>query len=373
MKNLLLLILLLPCVAAGQVSDSIGHSKIISQWLQDGAWDEVISLAHATPAPDALLLQSAGFASYQAGDKTASLDFYNRLLAADSNHKQALYYTALIHKSDEHCDAAIPLLQRLCRAAPASAQYHVLLADCYTVEDESKAAVASLQTARRLSPGSAIIANKLATAWIRTKQWDSAGQLLNSSLQQHPGDPALISTAITLAYTRKQYRRASSLCDSLIATGQPRYESLLTGIYADISLPDYSHAVRLGELLSALGKETEEVLYYTALAHQHLGHWRQADTLLRKCVANVLKPNLEAYYLALADGAAKQKDWARCKTYYDTAYYLFKNPTTLYRKALALESSGRAGDAKQAYKRYLSLPLAMQDTAIAKYLKQKLE
>ena len=120
----------------------------------------------------------------------------------------------------------------------------------------------------------------------------------------------------------------------------------------------------------ALGSETEEVLYYTALAHQHLNHWRSADTLLRRCVARVLKPNLEAYYLALAEGAAQQGDWARSTACYDTAYYLFKNPFTLYRKGLALHSSGRKGEAVQVYKRYLALPEAKQDTAIAHYLQK---
>jgi hypothetical protein len=87
----------------------------------------------------------------------------------------------------------------------------------------------------------------------------------------------------------------------------------------------------------------------------------------------VLKPNLEGYYLALAEGAAQRKDWAHCKAYYDSAYYLFRNPMTLYRKGLAMQSSGRKEDANRAYKKYLSLPLAMQDTAISHYLEKILE
>ena len=370
MKNLLLLIILLPCLAWGQAAYDRPQ---ITQWLQDGAWDDILASADSSPDADSFLLQSAGYASYQSGDKTKSAGYYNRLLILDSNNRQALYYTSVMLKAEEEYEAAIPLLQRLCRIAPAVSQYHVLLADCYSATEERTAAARHLKIARSLSPASPVIANKLANAWIKLKAWDSAGQLLNQAMSMHPREPILISTAISLAYTRKQYVRASALSDSLILTGKMRYESLIIGLYADIAQPNYPHAIQLGNVMMALGSATEEVLYYTALAYQKEDRWREADTLLRKCVAKVLKPNLEAYYLALADGAAQKKDWARCKAYYDTAYYLFKNPTTLYRKGLALQSSGRKEDAQRAYKRYLALPLAMQDTAISHYLEKIVE
>jgi tetratricopeptide (TPR) repeat protein len=126
-------------------------------------------------------------------------------------------------------------------------------------------------------------------------------------------------------------------------------------------------------MLLALGSETEEVLYYTALAHQRLDQWKEADTLLRRCVARVLKPNLEGYYIALAEGAAIQKDWRRAGAYYDTAYYLFKNPLTLYQKGLTMQQGGRKADASKAFKRYLALPEEKQDTAIARYMQRVVE
>jgi tetratricopeptide (TPR) repeat protein len=275
-----------------------------------------------------------------------------------------------MQKGEEHYREAIPLLERLCRIAPSVAQYHVLLADCYSTQDNRRAAIAQLQVARNLSPASAIIANKLANAFSKVRSWDSAMQVLNLAMAQHPWDPALIGTAISITYARKQYARTSAYTDSLIATGRLKYESLLTGLYADMEQKNYQHAIRLGNVLMALGSETEEVLYYTALAHQQLEHWRTADTLLQKCIAKVLKPNLEAYYIALGEGAAKQQQWARSKACYDTAYYLFKRPLILYRKGFALETAGKGAEAIQIYKKYLALPVAVQDTSIARYLRQ---
>ena len=370
MRNvLLLLISFLPVIGAAQGQPAYDRVQIV-QWLQEGAWDEVAAAAQGIADPDSFLLQSAGYASYQAGDKIAATDYYDRLLAMDSNNRQALYYSAVMLKADEQYTPAIPLLRRLCSVAPKVSQYYVLLADCYSAKDERSAAVRHLQTARNLSPASAVIANKLANAWIKMKAWDSAGHLLTQAMNLHPRDPALIGTAISLAYSRKQFGRASALADSLIATGRLRYEALIIALYADIEQPNYPHAIRLGNILMDLGSATEDVLYYTALAHQHLGHWREADTLLRRCVARVLKPNLEGYYVALAEGAAQQQQLARSKAYYDTAYYLFKNPMTLYQSGLAMEMRGKKSEAAQLYKKYLSLPKSRQDTAVAHYMER---
>jgi tetratricopeptide (TPR) repeat protein len=87
----------------------------------------------------------------------------------------------------------------------------------------------------------------------------------------------------------------------------------------------------------------------------------------------VLKPNLEAYYTQLAEIATTTKDWSRAMAYYDTAYYLFKHPYTLYLKGLALQQAGKKTEARQAYKKYLALPIAMQDTSISHYLERILE
>jgi tetratricopeptide (TPR) repeat protein len=366
-KLLVTLLTLIPIMSFAQV----GYDRRqIAQWLQDGAWDEIVTVAQRVEAPDSFLLQSAGYASYQAGDKSAAAGYYNQLLARDSDSRQALYYSAVMLKADERYREAIPLLERLCRKAPMVAQYHVLLGDCYSTQSKFTDAVGQLQAARNLSPNSAIIGNKLANAFGKVRAWDSAMQVLDVAMLQHPGDAALISTGISITYTRKQYARTSAFTDSLIATRKLKYEALLTGLYADIELKNYEHAIRVGNVIMALGSETEEVLYYTAIAHQQLGHWRTADTLLQKCIAKVLKPNLEGYYVALGEGAAKQGQWARSKACYDTAYYLFKRPLTLYRKGFVLENAGKGAEATQAYKRYLALPVAVQDTNISKYLKR---
>jgi tetratricopeptide (TPR) repeat protein len=369
-KILLLSLLLLPFATRAQ--NTSYHAQQIAQWLQQGAWDDVINAAQSAADADSFLLQSAGYASYQNGDKTAACNYFNRLLALDSNNRQALYYTGIIAKGDEAYDVAILMLERLVRNVSSVAAYRVLLADCYTSRNMRAEAINQLLLARNLLPSSAAISNKLVNALMRQKSWDSAQQVLDPAIKQHPHDPALISTAINLAYSRKQYAKASAWTDSLLLTRRPRYEALLVGLYADVADRNQEHTILLGNVLMALGQENEEVLYYTANAHKELRHWDAADSLLKKCVGKMIRPNLETYYLDLAEVAGARHELARSMAYYDTAYYLFRSPVTLYRKGLALQMAGRKTEAKQVYKKYLALP-AMQDTAISHYLQRMIE
>jgi tetratricopeptide (TPR) repeat protein len=370
MKKLLSVLALLSSFGVG-AQNAYDRSKL-NQWQTEGAWSEIISTAKAETAPDLPLMNAAGFAAYQTGDRASALEWFARSLAADSNSRTALYYAAVIHKSEDREAAAIPLLQRLCKNVPENAGYHQLLGDCYSETDQAPAAVDAYRRAYRLTPGSVTIASRLATALQNAKLSEQADTLLRSAMNLHPGTPLLINNAISLAYTRKQYARCATLCDSLIATTKLNYRSLLSGLYADIAQPDYRHAVKLGSVLIAMDAATEEVLYYTAIAEQKLGQYKAADTLLRQCLSKSLKPQLNEVYDALASGAEAQGEFLRSKAYYDTAYYLFKRPEMLYRSGTMLEAHGLKSAATPVYKRYLALPRDRQDTAVARYLKSRL-
>ncbi len=370
MNKLLLFLAVLSGIHAH--AQSSYDSGQLSQWQQEGDWDRILIAARSVERPDLRLLNAAGFAAYQTGDRQEAQHWFDGSLALDSGGRGALYYAALIQRAEGHEQAAIPLLQRLCRQAPDISAYQQLLGDCYAESDQVPAAVDAYRRAFRLSSGSVPLATKLASALQAAKLYDQADTLLRSAMLRHPGTPAIINASILLAYARKQYARCATLCDSLIATGRMNYRALQSGLYADIARTDFRHAVMIGDVLIAMDAVTEEVLYYKAIAHQKLGEWKTADTLLLQCVRKILKPELKDAYLALAEGAEAQGNFLRSRSCYDTAYYLFKNPEILYRAGRMLEAHGMQAQARPVYKRYLALPPGRQDTAISRYLKQRL-
>ncbi len=365
------LVLLLLLSLTGKCQNAAeGDRARINTWLQEGAWDDILKAAAGATFGDTFLLQSAGYAAYHNGDAEAARSYYSRVLSLDSNNRQALYITALLLKSDEQCEAAIPLLERLCRAAPNIAQYPVLLADCYSAAKDGKSALKALLLATALAPSSASVAGRLAGTYNNLGLRDSASAVLSRAMTLHPGDPGLIAQGITVAYAQKKWQMASALADSLIATGKVRYEPLLTAIYADIAFANWKHAVSVGEVLTARGIETEDVLYSIAFAQQKSTNWQVADSLLRRCVRKRLKPELERYYCLLAECAAARKCWQKSAACYDTAYYLFGNPLTLYSKAIMLDGAGQKRAAGLAFRQYLALPRTRQDTSIVRYIRQ---
>ncbi len=371
MKPLLLFLVLSSFSSMAQTD--LNTRAMIAKQLQEGAYDGILSTTASAQPKDTFLLQAGGYAAYQSGDRALAESYYERVLALDSNDRQALYYTAVIHKGDEDHTAARPLLERLCTIVPAVANYHVLLADCYSAMAKPKEALTQLRLANALSPASAVIAARLANAYIRLKSWDSAERILTPAIAAHPADIPLLSAGITLAYNQKKWARTAALADSMIATHKLRYEPMLTALYSDIEGVNWKHAVAIGETLMALGSETEEVLYSTAFAHQRMRHWKEADTLMRRCVRKVMRPSLEHYYLMLAELAASQGETSRAGAYYDTSYYLFRNPFTLYQKGVLMSNTGRIEEARVTFQKYLTQPAAKQDTSIARYMRQMLE
>src|ERR1051325_4683873 len=105
LPSTLLLLLLFSVICRSQ---STYDRQQVSKWLQEGALDEVIKTANNTPQPDTFLLQCAGYAGYQTGDRSTASTYFNRLLALDSGNRQALYYSALLERADEHYAEAIP-------------------------------------------------------------------------------------------------------------------------------------------------------------------------------------------------------------------------------------------------------------------------
>lgn len=362
-----ILFLLLHGVALAEPIDS----NQLLRWQQEGSWEQVLGAVRKMQQPQLRELSAAGFAAYQLGDRNDALRWFDRSLAQDSNGRNALYYAALIHKSEERERIAIPLLVRLCMQASENSGYFQLLGDCYAATDQDPAAAAAYQRAYTLAPTSITVIPKLATALLASKLPEQADTLLRSAMARFPGTPALLNSAISVAYALKQYDRCSHLCDSLIATTKLNYRSLLTGLYSDMARPDYKHAARIGGVLIAMDLATEDILYYTAIAHQKLGNWEAADTLLRRCAAKMIKPQLGECYQALADGAAAKGDFQRSKAYYDTVYYLFRNPVTLYRKGRMLEAHGMESAAKPVYRKYLALPRNRQDSAVSRYLRNR--
>lgn len=120
------LLLLLSVVLHAENIDS----NQLFRWQREGSWEQILGAVRELPKPSLREMDAAGFAAYQLGDRQEALRWFENVLALDSDGRNALYYPALIHKSEERDVVAIPLLLRLCRNAPGNAGYFQLLGDC---------------------------------------------------------------------------------------------------------------------------------------------------------------------------------------------------------------------------------------------------
>jgi tetratricopeptide (TPR) repeat protein len=139
-------------------------------------------------------------------------------------------------------------------------------------------------------------------------------------------------------------------------------------------LKQYSDCIRVCETMLDMGLELEPVYYYEARAEAKLKDYAQSDTLLRKALEKAISPTAEWYYDDLGDNLESQKEYRRSIAHYDTAYYLFKDPLTLYACGRIAETELHdPAAARRYYRRYLAVakPKTEEEKKAYGYVKRR--
>ena len=105
-----------------------------------------------------------------------------------------------------------------------------------------------------------------------------------------------------------------------------------------------------------LGLTEEAVFYYESRACAKLKDYRRSDSLLQIALKMAISPTAEWYYFDLAANHESLKEYREAVANYDTAYYLFRDPTVLYTCGRICETELKdLTRAKRYYLRYLAV------------------
>jgi tetratricopeptide (TPR) repeat protein len=105
-----------------------------------------------------------------------------------------------------------------------------------------------------------------------------------------------------------------------------------------------------------------------------LKNYSVSDSLLRKALAKAIGKTAEWYYDDLGDNYEATHDYRKAIAQYDTAYYLFKDPLTLYTCGRIAETElHNATLARQYYRRYLALakPQTAEEKKAYRYVRER--
>jgi tetratricopeptide (TPR) repeat protein len=163
-----------------------------------------------TRAPDQKLLDEA-IQLHQEGRLVDAVQRYQRILAAEPDHADALHLSGVVAQQQGRLPQAIEYIERALARQPQNAIFHSNLALALRAVGRLPDAIKHLRKAVRLDPTYLAGARNLATVLHEQGQFDEAEQTLEAIAKHHPRDPGIfrIYGLIRLKQARVQEAEAA--------------------------------------------------------------------------------------------------------------------------------------------------------------------
>jgi tetratricopeptide (TPR) repeat protein len=342
----------------------VDKSKVMD-FFQDQEFEA--ALAYLSPVLQAdsdnlPVLNYAGYAYYMNENEGAALACYRRMLGVDSNSVTALHYLVLLQQNNDPA-AALDEALKLVALQPAKAVSWRTAGELWERGQHPDSALVYLGHAYELAPGDPKNAAALGEALIETKDYTQADSIVDIALAGKDSlNVSLLKLRVRGAYLDKHYDEVLTPGERLLRLQEPAVGSLEWLALSYYDLKQYPDCIRVCEDMLDMGMELEPVYYYEARAQAKLKNYAGSDTLLRKALSKAISPTAEWYYDDLGDNFESQKEYHKAIAHYDTAFYLFKDPLTLYACGRIAETELHNNTLARGYYRHY-LALARPQTA----------
>lgn len=318
-----------------------------------------------------LLLGWAGYAWYMSDRFRESEDCYRRVLRIDSSDVGALHYLLLIGDS---VSVEIDYARRLVALQPKKSAWWRIMGGLWAKERKWDSAFGCFSQAYRLAPGDVRAVVSYTDALIDKRLFSQADTILDSALVVDSMDVSLLKLRIRSAYMAQDYAAVSIPGERLVRSGDPSVVALTQVALAYYDSKLYKDCIRVCEHMIRLGLQMEAVYYYEARACTKIKEYARSNELLNFALSKAISGTAEWYFDARSDNFEALKDYGKALANIDTAYYLFKDPVTLYNCGRLAESRlHNLVLARSYYRRYLAVaqPKTAEEKRAYRYVKER--
>lgn len=322
------------------------------------------------------VLNSLGYAYYMTRDFHKSEENYLKTFVSDTLNFTANKYLALINTNYKHYNEALDYYKRLIKTQPAYAILYKFMGDVYEEKDDTDSALLMYSKAYNLQSQNQKIALAYANELLSDKNYKRCDSVLNAFLVYDSANASAIILAVRSAYEQENYKQAATFSNRWKNVDFVDINTTVHLAIANYNLKDYSLCYQLCDTLLQQGIETESVLYYASRAMYKLNQFKKSNDLLAKCFSKAISANADTYFSSQADNFEALQQYKKAIAAYDTAYYLFKNPLSLYNIG-RLYQSGLKNDkiARRYYIKYLKSgkPESKDEKRVYAYVKELLK
>ena len=366
-----------PAAADTRQQPGVVDKSRVMDLFQNQEYSEAIdylSPALQADSGNVSVLGWAGYAYYMSDRTREAGNCFRRAVAVDSNNISALHYLVLLELGETGGGDALGYARRLLTLQPRRAMWWRTVGDCWRRKNKPDSALVYLDSAYSLMPGDMKTVAGLADVLIDKKLNARADTILDYALISDSLNVALLKLRLRSAYQAQDYAGVLLPGERLVRLEDPSVVSLTWLALSYYDLQKYGDCIRICDHMLGMGLELESVYYYEARAYAKLKEYPRSNELLTIALAKAISATAEWYFDARGDNYEALKDYKKALANNDSAYYLFKDPITLYNCGRLCEMGLHDMNmARQYYRRYLALaqPKSEQEKKAYAYVRKR--
>lgn len=357
-------------------SPTVADKTRVMELFQNQQFDDAISYLRPSLGDDSAnttVLGYLGYAYYMMDNTRDAENCYQKIFALDSANTSALRYLEALHQHDDP-DGALIYTNHLLTLQPDHAIWWRTKGELLRRMKQPQTALTCLQRAYTLAPEEVKNIAALADILIENKEYPHADSILDLGLVKDSLNFTLLKLRQRSAYNAKDYATAIIPGEKILAMNLPDVNSQTWLGLSHYNLQHYSDCIRACQFLLNNGYDIEPLYYYISRSMSKLKNYSGSNMMLQVCLKKSIEPTTEWYYNGMADNYEALKDYKQAIAALDTAYYLYKDPLTLYNSGRMAETGLHNKTlARQYFTRYLAVahPETPEEKKVYAYIRSR--
>lgn len=352
---------------------------LLMDYFQEQQFDKAIQYLEGVKPQQANGLALLASAYYQSGQLLQAEKNYTLVLERDSNYIQAHQALGNIRRQQKLPKAALAHFEKLVALRPTNPLYYKQLSEiCDAIVGLQDSAFNYMWQAYQLNPKDASVVISLSSDFVDKKEHGRADSLLKQYMLTDSTHPRIIASLVKVSCLQKDYVSATIFGKRLLdmeAVDSQAWSYLAAAYY---TLKKYDSCIYVHDRMRAAtgGNAPESIVYYAGIAYGRLKQYDKSNELIQECIRMAKSQELDNYYATLADNYEQMKEFKRAIAYYDTSYFLSKDPMRQYGIGRIYETYLQDPlNAKKHYKKYVEFakPLNKEEISIHTYVKERIK
>lgn len=352
---------------------------LLMDYFQEQQFDKAIQYLEGVKPQEANGIALLASAYYQSGQMMQAEKNYKLVLVQDSNHIQAHQALGNIARQQKQPLLALAHFEKLVVLRPKNALYYKQLSiTCDNIVGLQDSAFNYMWMAYQLNPRDVSVVTSLSADLMDQKEYARADSLLKQFMLIDSSQVMVISQLVKTSYLQKDLLSATIYGERLMALNALELTAFAYLSVSYYSLKKYDSCITVYDrtLSMTMGNAPETIIYYAGISYASMKQYEKSNELIQRCIDLAKSKSLDSYYATLADNYEQMKQFRRAISYYDTSYYLFKDPMRQYGIGRIYEQHLQDPlNAKKHYKQYVqnAKPENKEEESIHNYVKERIK